>query len=147
MSNSILAVSAAAVILAVPAPALSRTIVYAAKSPIAVTSFRVNESYAPGTVGTDLEQAPQLVANDVSLKFVNNGNVPATTVTFSVTDGRFMQVIVDKGTFSPGVSIKHNFPIADGADTLSNATCNVTEVDFADGSVWRADQGVPALKA
>jgi hypothetical protein len=137
MLNTILKVWAAATVAATaPVPAQAQNIAYAAKSPIAITSFRINDSYAPGTIGSELEQAPQFVPNDLSVKFVNTGTVPATTVKFALNAGRYAQTIIDKGTFSPGVQIRHDFALADGVDALPNATCNVMEVDFADGSVW-----------
>ena len=62
----------------------------------------------------------------------------ATTVTFSIHDGDFMQTIVDKGRFAPGVQIKHAFEVDSIISELPNAAFNVTEVDFADGSLWRS---------
>jgi hypothetical protein len=142
MSHPILRLCAAATfIAATPALAQAQNIAYAVKSPIAITSFRVNELYTPGTIGTDIEQAPQFVATDVSVKFVNTGSVVATVVKFSVNAGQSTQIIVDKGTFSSGAQIKHDFAIADPIDA-PNTTCNVTEVTFVDGSVWRAGPGI-----
>ena len=142
MSNPILKVCAAAALVATaPALAQAQNVSYAVKSPISITSFRVNELYTPGTIGTDVEQAPQFVDTDVSVKFVNTGNVAATVVKFSVNAGQSTQLIVDKGTFSHGAQIRHHFAIADPVDA-SNATCNVAEVTFADGSVWRAGPGI-----
>src|ERR1035438_6207535 len=51
--------------------------------------------------------------------------------------GDFTQTIVDKGRFAPGVQINHAFEVDSVISELPNAACNVTEVDFADGSVWR----------
>jgi hypothetical protein len=139
MSNTALQVLAAAVVVTVaPAAAQAQNIAYASKSPVAITSFRINDSYSPGMIGSELEQAPQFVANDVSVKFVNTGTTPATIVKFALNAGRYAQTIVDKGTFGPGVQIKHDFAVGDGVDELPNATVNVTEVDFADGSIWHA---------
>jgi hypothetical protein len=145
MSNVILRLSAAAVIAGMLALAQAQSSVSAATPLIAITSFTITHAYSPGTVGTDLEEAPQLVADDVSVQFTNTGSVPATSVRFLIDDGRFTQVIVDKGTFSPGVQIKHDFAIPGGLDTHPNAACRVVEVDLANGSVWRAaSNGVAA---
>jgi hypothetical protein len=136
MSNRILNLSAAAVmIVATPTLATAQNVAYST-SPVAITSFSVNESYESGMIGGELEEAPQFIASDITLKFVNPSKVPATTVTFLVHDGQYMRSIVDKGTFNPGVPIKHNFAVGNGIRALSDATCNVTEVDFADGSAW-----------
>jgi hypothetical protein len=142
MSNPALELcAAAAFVAAAPALAQAQNISYPVKSPIAITAFHVNELYTPGTIGTDVEQAPQFVATDVSVKFVNTGNVAAKVVKFSVNAGQSTQTIVDKGTFTAGAQIRHDFAIADHIDA-PNATCNVTEVTFADGSVWRAGPGI-----
>ncbi len=48
------------------------------------------------------------------------------------------RLIVDKGTFSPGVAIDHVFAtrlrIAPGADRTTS--CEVVAVHFTDGSSW-----------
>jgi hypothetical protein len=142
MWNLKLLCAAAAIIAATPAAAHAQNIAYGTKSPIAISSFRVNEVYTPGTIGTELEQAPQFVADGIGIKFINTGDVAATRVKFFVTAGRSTQTVVDQGTFSPGVPIKHNFTVADPFDLISGAACNVAEVVFADGSVWRPEPGV-----
>ena len=72
MSNPVLKLCAAAAFVATaPAVAQAQNVSYAVKSPIAITSFRVNELYTAGTIGTDVEQAAQFVDTDVSVKFVN----------------------------------------------------------------------------
>lgn len=142
MTNRILRISAAvAMIVATPALASAQSVAYSATSPVAITSFNVNESYESGMIGGELIEAPQFVASGITLKFVNNGDVPATTVTFLVNEGRLTQSIVEKGTFSPGVQIKHNFAAGSGLDAFPNITCNVAEVDFADGSSWHVTSG------
>jgi hypothetical protein len=59
-------------------------------------------------------------------------------VTFDVSDGRTTSRIVDKGTFSSGVAIDHNFITPQFQDDLSNVTCSVQAVAFTDGSTWQA---------
>ena len=138
MSNRILNLSAAAMmIVATPALATAQSVAYSTSSPVAITSFSVNESYESGMIGgAELEEAPRFIASDITLKFVNTSKVPATSVTFLVSDGQYMRTIVDKGTFTPGVPIKHNFAVGNGISALLDATCNVTQVDFPDGSAW-----------
>jgi hypothetical protein len=137
MSNRVFKLSAAAAMLvATPALASAEIVSYSTPSPVAITSFSVNESYASGTIGGDVLEPPQFIPNGITVKFVNKSNVPATAVTFSLRDGTYSQSIVDKGIFSPGTQIKHTFGIDAGLDPFPNATVNVAEVDFADGSAW-----------
>jgi hypothetical protein len=132
--------AAAAFVAAAPALAQAQNISYAVKSPIAISSFGVRELYTPGAIA-DVEQAPQFIDTDINIKFVNTGTVAATLVKFAVNAGQSTQIIVDKGTFTSGAQIRHHFAIANPIDA-PNATCNVSEVIFADGSVWR---GGPAV--
>jgi hypothetical protein len=124
-------------ITATPTLASAQSVVYST-TPIAITSCSVNESYEPGM---NLDSAPQFIAIGIALKFVNKSGIPATTVTFLVNDGQYTQSIVDKGTFSPGVQIKHDFAVDSDTSTLSDVTCKVAEVDFADGSAWHIARG------
>jgi len=137
MSNGILKLSAAvAMVVAMPGLAGAQSIVYGTSSPVAITAFGVDESFASGVVGGEVENPPQFFPVGVMLRFVNQTNVPATNVTFVVSDGKYTQRIVDKGTFSPDTQIKHNFPVARGIGASPHATCKVVQVDFADGSSW-----------
>jgi N-acyl-D-aspartate/D-glutamate deacylase len=122
---------------ATPGLATAQTVAYGTKSPIVITSFNVNKSLA----GTNNEEPPQYVVSTFALKFVNKSDVLATTVAFSVNDGEFTQTIVDKGSFAPGVEIRHAFEVNGVINALPNAACNVTEVDFADGSIWHIAGG------
>jgi hypothetical protein len=68
-------------------------------------------------------------------------------VTFLVSNGHDTQSIVDKGIFSPGVQIKHTFPIANALGEFSDATCEVAQVDFADRSAWHGVDGYTATES
>lgn len=129
--------AAAAVITATPALADTQTVAYGTQSPVALASFDVNSSLATGSIGNDSGEVPRFIATGITLKFINRGGVPATTVKFLLGDGRSAQSIVDEGTFSPGVVVKHQFSI-DTSDELADAACRVVEVDFADGTAWRS---------
>jgi hypothetical protein len=130
MSNRILNLSAAAaMIVATPALATAQSLTYST-SPVAVTSCSVSDSYAPGLPFN--EGAQQLIASVIALNFVNRSSVAATTVKFLLNDGKYTQSVLDKGTFAPSVQLVHTFA-ADGG-TRARQTCNVAEVDFADGS-------------
>jgi len=141
MSKDFLKLSAAvAIIVATPTLASAQSVAYGT-SPVAITSCGFNESYESGMIGGELAMAPQFVASSIALNFVNKSGVPATSVTFLVNDGKNTQGIVDKGTFRSGVQIKHSFAAGSAIGTFSNATCNVAEVDFADGSAWHVARG------
>jgi hypothetical protein len=143
MSHCIRKLSAlTALITATPALANAQGVAYTTKSPVALTSFAVDKSFESGMIGGELEVAPQFIPDGITLKFVNQSKLTATVVTFVVTEGTSSQSIVDRGTFSSGVQIKHSFAVSGDMSALADATCRITEVDFVDGSVWhiaRAD--------
>jgi hypothetical protein len=128
-------------IVAAPSLAKAQIVAYSTSAPVEITSFSIDERYAAGTIGGEAAAAPQFVAQldsgYIELRFVNKSNVPATTVKFVVNKGQYRRSIVDEGSFTPGVQIKHTFAAVDVSE-LSNATCEIAEVDFADGSAWHA---------
>jgi hypothetical protein len=133
-----------AAIVAMPVLAKAQTVAYDTSSywsPVRITAISVNGQYAPWAIGGHASAAglfgTNLDAGHVAVKFVNESNVPATSVKFSVANGRNMHTIVDKGTFSPGAQIEHNFAVGGGLNQLANTTAKVAEVEFADGSAWR----------
>ena len=142
MSNHLQRLSAAvALIAACPATAFAQSVAYGTTPPVALTSFQIRETYASGIAGGELQTAPEFIPNDIALTFVNTGNVAATSVRFVVDDGVQTQNIVDEGTFKPGVRIAHNFTPDGRLGALENATCQVAEIRFADGSIWRSARG------
>jgi hypothetical protein len=90
---------------------------------------------------------PASTSSGIQIEFVNESNKTATLVNFAVHSAGDHFVIRDVGTFSPGVSITHQFKNGQGqafvlpAFISPNVTCHVTSVKFADGSVW--EQGEP----
>jgi hypothetical protein len=143
MSTRMLDISLATAAMLVCAPALAnaQVIAYTTSSPVAITSFNVNESFESGVAGGDVWAAPVFVPNGVAIKFVNKSELPATAVTFLLTDGKSTRTFVDKGIFSPGVQIKHAFSVGNEFSELSNPAVKVAEVDFADGSSWKVPAG------
>jgi hypothetical protein len=139
MSNPIcgLLAAAAAVSLTVPGPANAESVAYRVTSPVTISSVTVDEATFPAP---NLDSEPTYFATGVTLKFINKGNVTATTVIFALRDGVYSHGIVDKGKFSPGVEIKHAFAI-DGLNAFSSPEADVTEIDFADGSSWHESNG------
>jgi len=52
---------------------------------------------------------PASMSSGIQIEFVNTANLPATLVNFAVDSAGDHFVIRDVGTFSPGVSIKHQY--------------------------------------
>jgi hypothetical protein len=143
MSNRILSLSAAAAItIATPTLASAQTVAYSTSSPVSITSFSIVDSSNVLGWGTgDFAEPARFITNDVTLKFVNKSDQPATLVKFTLDNGQYSQNIQDKGTFSPGVQIEHSFTLRGRMGSVSDAISRVEEVDFADGSVWRIAPG------
>ena len=96
---------------------------------------------------------PASTSSGIKIEFVNESKVAATLVNFAVDSGGDHFVIRDVGTFSPGVSIKHQYRNGAGqafvlpAFISPNVTCHVASVQFADGSLWRKGQQTAAAPA
>jgi hypothetical protein len=103
---------------------------YASTSPIQVAACdaSVASTTAAGFPGISVP-----AASSVSIAFVNQNQKTVKSVTFNVNGAS----VVDAGTFSPGVTIKHEF-VSPQLLGDSDATCSVQSVAFADGSVWQA---------
>jgi hypothetical protein len=70
----------------------------------------------------------------VSVAFANQGSAPVTDVVFGVeSHGGVVNRIDDRGSFKPGVSVKHNFSDDLRGNHLQLAVLRVT---FADGTAW-----------
>jgi hypothetical protein len=73
--------------------------------------------------------------------FVNTGNVPATEVDFTLSsNGEALTTLRDIGTFAPNVTISHTFA---NDQIARDQQLSVSEVKFADGSVWVNDAPLP----
>jgi len=135
MSKRIIELSAAAaIVMALPVVA-AQNVAYST-SPVAVTSCSVNETYLGGIPSGGAPQ--QYVTSGFSLSYVNKSNVEAKTVKILVNDGDRTQSLVANGTFAPGVEIERDFSANGETSVRQNLSCNVAEVDFADGSAWHA---------
>jgi hypothetical protein len=66
-----------------------------------------------------------------TVSFVNDANVGVVGVTFVVKSKTSTQIVVDKGTFSPGATISHDID-----DVDPDATIEVEHVTLADGTIW-----------
>ncbi len=144
MSYRIIELSAAAaIVMALPVVAAAQSVAYST-SPVALTSCSVNESFMPGLPFGGPPQ--QFVASGISLSYVNKSNVAAKTVKIVLNDGDRTQSLVATGTFAPGVEIERNFAANGATNARQNASCNVAEVDFADGSAWHSAPGSVATR-
>ncbi len=128
--RSILAVAAAT--FTIPVPGNAEGVAYRVMAPVTISSVAVDERALPAM---NLDSAQTYFVNGVTLKFVNNGTVTATAVTFVFKEGGYSHSIVDRGTFSPGVLIKHELSVS-GLSAFANPEADVAEIDFADGSSW-----------
>jgi hypothetical protein len=146
MSKRLICLSAAAVVIAAAsARADAQVVGFGGASPVSITAFSiVDSSQIIAWNAYDFTPPSRFVTGDVTLTFVNTSDKSATCVKFVVDNGRHSQRIVDKGTFSPGVAIEHDFVLRGERDSASHATSKVDEVDFADGSTWHAVQAEAA---
>ncbi|MGH7661415.1 MAG: hypothetical protein ACRENA_10950 [Vulcanimicrobiaceae bacterium] len=109
-------------------------------APVSVQVCQLDMAWGPPMAPA----APGPLVQGVSVKFVNDASIAATSVVFKVTYNGRTDTIVDKGKFSPGVPIVarfNNFARLDYWRPEPDA-CSLAEVDFADGTVWR-----PAAKS
>lgn len=99
---------------------------------------------APVKIAECFYVAPPIVEDDgmpaqpdaLRIAFVNDAPRVATDVHVVVRFGNHTQTINERGRFSPGVLIDHQFtPIAD-ATPLKPASCEVAAVTYTDGSRW-----------
>jgi hypothetical protein len=136
-THNALVATLAVAILAAGAPALAgaQSSVAYINNPVKVVRYVVTAPTAnqwPGWGGTyqGIEDSAS-----VTISFVNGANVAATSVQFAVRHGKETELIVDKGTFSPGTSITHDFSLGPQFDGASSV--EVREVTFADGTSWQ----------
>lgn len=76
----------------------------------------------------------------LAIDFRNDGPVAAKEVDFGlVARGSLVAVAKDVGTFSPGVTIRHEFAISREVFPLGTQFpyCAVLRIKFADGTSWR----------
>jgi hypothetical protein len=111
-----------------------------------------------GTPGSTFSPAPTLIgvpsgptlSDGMSVTFVNHDTKVARLVDVVVEGPQTHFVLRDAGTFSPNVSITNTFRSDPGAGNLLPSSispavrCRVSVVEFADGSMWRYGQVVPA---
>lgn len=136
MNKRLIATAAAALIAGTSATAGAQSTVAYTNNPIKVVSYALEPSYSV-TVPAWTSTLSIESSGKVTISFVNAGAVPATSVQFAVRSNKVTELILDKGTFSPGANIKHDFSLD---PTLgSSAEVDVEHVTFADGTVWQRE--------
>jgi hypothetical protein len=136
VNKRLIATAAAALIAGTSATAGAQSTVAYTNNPIKVVSYALEPSYSV-TVPAWTSTLSIESSGKVTISFVNAGAVPATSVQFAVRSNKVTELILDKGTFSPGANIKHDFSLD---PTLgSSAEVDVEHVTFADGTVWQRE--------
>ena len=90
---------------------------------------------------------PQVPVTDgLAINYTNHGPVAANRIEFQVDYRGEVEDIVDVGTFSPGVSIKHMFGNFSGLAYLGSRPnhCRVLAVRYEGGRTWRRQGRAPA---
>ncbi|HEV3086095.1 MAG TPA: hypothetical protein VGX96_02635 [Candidatus Elarobacter sp.] len=105
-------------------------------APVAVSTCAVTDLYNPAILA---EFGPPIPYKLLQLSFLNTDDTVATQVTFDVTHAGTHTTVIDRGRFSKGVRIEHQF-YDDFADDYrsSRDTCTVAAITFADGRRWTA---------
>lgn len=85
------------------------------------------------------------VTDGIAVQYTNHGPAVADRVEFQVGYRGDVQDIVDVGTFSPGVSIDHQFANFSGLAYLGNRPnhCRVIAVRYTGGATWRRQGHLP----
>jgi hypothetical protein len=135
VNKYLIATAAVALIAGSAANAGAQTKVAYTNTPVKIVSYSLTPSYAaptPSWGGTYMNISG---SGEVTISFVNTGNSAATSVQFVVRSNKTSELIVDKGTFSPGASITHHFSL--DPQIGASAQLEVERVAFDDGSVWQ----------
>jgi hypothetical protein len=102
----------------------------AVQSPVHVATCEISAPTQELNLG-DVGPAVFTGGYELHVRFTNGGNQPITRIVFALNDG---STVVDAGTFTPGVTIKHTFDL-----TPTDAdSCSVASATFADGTRWSA---------
>jgi hypothetical protein len=112
------------------------TLGYSATNLVRIAACSVQPQIAYTQSGDDEHTiSPEIVGENLNVKFSNTTNKQISAVTFDVTDGNQTKQVVDAGKFSPGILIAHSLelPVSDSDDI----SCRVSSIAFSDGSTWR----------
>ena len=97
--------------------------------PVALAKCEVS---TPVTLWGGDGDTPIVGGYGLQVRFSDTAPESISRVTFTLDDGTN---VTDVGTFSPGVTINHKWPLASTGAT----SCSVTAVTFADGANWHAN--------
>jgi hypothetical protein len=108
---------------------LAATTAYSGTDSIRVANCSIQPLYEQQFFG-DVPQE-QILGNQLKISFINNAAATASSVTFDVSDDSgALSEIVERGTFSPGVTIVKMHDASFG--TSGSVTCNVKAVTFSE---------------
>jgi hypothetical protein len=130
MNKLLLAACAAAVSLGTAAPGYAQTVAFT-HDPIRIVRITPNPGFA--TTLFNWTGAAETVGTRgySTISFVNDANIGAVRVAFAVRSNHATRIVVENGTFSPGVTITHDID-----DLDPDATIAVEQVTLTDGTVW-----------
>ncbi|MBD5635665.1 MAG: hypothetical protein IAI49_14425 [Candidatus Eremiobacteraeota bacterium] len=103
--------------------------------PVALQSVNNDESFLSVPYG------PRLYMDGLSVRFTNGSNVTANDVDFTVTRDGQTQIVSEKGSYAPGVSIERVLARETTSLPAANATVTISKVEFVDGSSWTPEAG------
>jgi hypothetical protein len=117
------------------APALAGAQTTSSAAPVTVQAVHTHNGQADFEAGGHTNEA-----NTVDVHFQNTASKAIARVVFDVRSGSDNRgTIVDVGQFAPGAEIvRHYENTFDDLAPLTNANVAPVEVDFTDGSVWKA---------
>ncbi len=123
----------AALLLSAPALASAQTVTGGA--PVTVQVVHAHNGEADFEAGGHTNEA-----NTVDVRFQNTASKAIARIVFDVRSGSDERgTIVDVGQFAPGAQIvRHYENTFDDLEPLTDASVAPVEVDFSDGSVWKA---------
>jgi len=119
---SILTIAAAVAVAAISSPSAQAAMT---PSPIVITACVI-------------QQAGPFRTSGIQISYKNTYTSPATKVKFFVDYRGQRDIIVDKGTFSPGVKISHEFEDFSGQvwEGSTPDYCMPIYIKFENGSIW-----------
>ncbi len=105
------------------------------QAPVALTACQIDLSFRPVSA-----YGPTIpLVNGVDLRFSNQRQIEANEVDVDLAYNGQEAKIVDKGRFSPSITIAHSFDTLDGTAYGGSTPdhCRVVAVHYVDGSAWR----------
>ena len=135
--NKVLIATAAAMVISASAsiPVNANSSVAYTNDPIKVVRYAVHPAFAAYVPGWGTSYQNAAATGNVTVSFVNAGNVPVTSVRFLIRNGTQTTTDTDNGTFSAGIPITHDFAV--GPEFEGASAIEVEKVTLADGTSWQ----------